>query len=69
MCQIALHGAAQTTGTQRNQVLTARLDQVVINTNVTEFIDNHSRVMKPRTAQELAHNGGFTAAQKSRDDR
>jgi hypothetical protein len=40
----------------------------VIDTDFAELVDNHSRVLISLPAQELPHEGGFTAAQKSGDD-
>ena len=66
--KIGAQRAAQAAVGQQRHLLGRRGDQLVIDGDVSEFVDDHRRAVRTRMAEEPAEQGRLAAAQKSGDD-
>jgi len=67
--QVTAHGAAQTSRLQLNEALLARLDQIVVEADLSELVDDHGRTREIRVAQQTSQQRGLPAAKKAGEDR
>src|SRR5437867_2385243 len=67
--QVSANLAAQAAGLELDEAVLARFEELVVETDLSELIDNDSRARKFGLAKQMTKNRGLAAAEKTGENR